>query len=337
MATPRVFRFIEQTLRPRACETAELIYDDMPSQSNEVLPVIYRPFDPDDRGHWSDRGCILDFLFAARCEAATVLDIGPGDGWPSLLLAPDAERVIGVDASARRVEVCRENADRLHLRNAAFEHVPPGATLPLDDASVDAVTAASAIEQTPDPRAMLREIARVLKPGGRLRLRYEDLEQYGEEGRQGIWLQPLGEDACRLLLYDRHIEREVAHNYALTFDGPASDLCMALGCSMAELSPMMITEDTLESLRSSITDVAVCTTTHPSGRTWRRWLIDAGFPDVRPTHDGGRMARRMFDQIHPDDRPRDIDGVDAVLRPAVAAVVDMMAPIESNPNLTAIR
>jgi SAM-dependent methyltransferase len=271
MATPRVFRFIEQTLRPRACATAELIYDDMPSQSNESLPVIYRPFDPDDRAHWSDRGCILDFLFAARCEGATVLDIGPGDGWPSLLLAPDAEHVTGVDASARRVDVCRRNADRLHLRNATFEYVPPGSRLLFDDASVDAVTAASAIEQTPDPRAMLREIARVLKPGGRFRLRYEDLEQYGEDGRLGIWLQPLGDDACRLLLYDRHIERELVHNYALTFDGPASDLCMALGCTIAELTPTMITEDTLESLRSSITDAAVCTTMHPSGRTWRRW------------------------------------------------------------------
>jgi hypothetical protein len=49
------------------------------------------------------------------------------------------------------------------------------------------------------------------------------------------------------------------------------------------------------------------------------------------------MARRMFDRIHPDDRPREIDGVDAVLRPAVAAIVDLPAPIELNPNLTAVR
>ena len=33
-----------------------------------------------------------------------LLDFGPGDGWPSLLLAPMADEVVGVDASRRRVD-----------------------------------------------------------------------------------------------------------------------------------------------------------------------------------------------------------------------------------------
>ncbi|MDK2930882.1 MAG: arsenite methyltransferase [Bacillota bacterium] len=64
----------------------------------------------DERWHWIDRGQILDFLFATRGEGKRLLDFGPGDGWPSLGVARLAGEVVGVDASARRVEVCVENA-----------------------------------------------------------------------------------------------------------------------------------------------------------------------------------------------------------------------------------
>ncbi len=44
---------------------------------------------------------------------------------------------------------------------------PPGEPLPFEDASFDGVTAGSSIEQTPDAKATLAELCRVLKPGGR--------------------------------------------------------------------------------------------------------------------------------------------------------------------------
>lgn len=139
--TTDLFDWIGHNLQPTACTTPELIYDDLESQSGRSLPIIYQPFDVADRGHWRDRGSLFDFLLSCAGPGAAddstplgrVLDFGPGDGWPSLLLAPFAREIVGVDASARRVDVCRENARRLELGNATFVHVPSCTSLPASD------------------------------------------------------------------------------------------------------------------------------------------------------------------------------------------------------------
>src|SRR5574340_1247051 len=159
-------------------DSAIALYDLMESQC-DILAVIYVPFDGAERGHFDDRGSILDYAYHA--QGGRVLDFGPGDGWPSLLLAPMVEEVVGVDGSRKRVEVCTRNARRMGLTNASFIHYPPGQPLPFADASFDVVTAGSSIEQTPDAKATLREIYRVLKPGGRLRMHYESLLYYAGE------------------------------------------------------------------------------------------------------------------------------------------------------------
>ena len=64
------------------------IYDRMESQSGESLPVIYEPFDGRWRSHFLGRGQILDY--AVSVGDGRILDFGPGDGWPSLLIAPMA-------------------------------------------------------------------------------------------------------------------------------------------------------------------------------------------------------------------------------------------------------
>ena len=57
-----------------------------------------------------------------RRSCRVVVDIGPGDGWPSIPLAaalPDAV-VVGVEPSPRRAGVCAANAGRLGVVNASF-------------------------------------------------------------------------------------------------------------------------------------------------------------------------------------------------------------------------
>ena len=127
-----------------------------------------------------------------------MLDFGPGDGWPSLLVAPYVAEVMGVDGSAKRVAVCAANADRMGIRNASFIHNPPHAPLPFPDNYFDGVLAASSIEQTPDPQATLREIYRVLKPGGHLRMLYEGLGRYISH-EQEVWLGDLGASKKRIV------------------------------------------------------------------------------------------------------------------------------------------
>ncbi len=59
------------------------------------------------------------------------------------------------------------------IANAEFVHTEPGRPLPFDDDVFDGIMGVSSVEQTPDPRATLKELWRVLKPGGGLRIMYE--------------------------------------------------------------------------------------------------------------------------------------------------------------------
>ncbi|HHT43438.1 MAG TPA: class I SAM-dependent methyltransferase [Firmicutes bacterium] len=103
-----LFQWIEAELAPVRTTSTALIYDDLESQSGRSLPLIYQPFDCGAPGHWADRGALFDFLYTSQSEGKLVLDFGPGDGWPSLPMAPYVEQVVGVDASQRRAEVCAD-------------------------------------------------------------------------------------------------------------------------------------------------------------------------------------------------------------------------------------
>jgi len=330
-----VFVWIEHTLQPTVCHSEAFIYDDMDSQSGRSLPIIYQPFDPGDRGHWRDRGSAFDFLHATRATGARVLDLGPGDGWPSLIVAPYAGEVVGVEGSRRRAQVCAENAARLGIANARFLYVEPGTPLPFEEGSFDAATAASSLEQTPDPLSTLRELHRVLRPGGRLRIDYESLSGYRGGHERDLWLWSLGGDCCRLILFDRDVTGERVRQYGLTYALSAEALTAALAPGAEQISFGAIDVPGLESLRPALVDARLCTTIHPSGPTLSAWMRQVGFRQVHPTHSGALFAGWLFDRLAPDARPVDVDGVDALLRPSVAVVVELLAPIEMDPMITA--
>ncbi len=332
-----IVHWIERNLPITSCTSDVFIYDDMESQSEQSLPVIYKPFDANQASHWQDRGQILDYLLAINGRGKRLLDFGPGDGWPSLGIAPFAEEVIGIDASMKRVEVCRANAARLEITNAHFVHIPAGEALPFDDESFDGVVAASSIEQTPDPKATLREIYRVLRPQGRLRICYEALNRYGGGREREIWLSAIDHRTCRLIIYVRDIAGEGTEQYGLTFGMSREELapCLAPGKSQPTYGDLSI--KMLNSLRSQIVDVRKCTLRHPSAKTLTSWLEEVGFSKVLPTHDGGTFARRLYDRVPRDRRPSDIDGLEAVLEPLVAIAIELAAPTGLDPMITAVK
>jgi SAM-dependent methyltransferase len=330
--------WIVRELKPRACTSDTFIYDDMDSQSGRSLPVIYEPFDATRKSHWRDRGALYDFLFSTRGEGKRLLDFGPGDGWPSLIVAPFAGEVIGVDGSARRVQVCTENAARLGIANASFIHVRPGCRLPFEDGTFDGVMAASSVEQTPDPRFTYRELHRVLKPGGRLRVSYEALNEYRGEQEHDLWLGAIDEQRCRLIVFDRRVDRECVTQYALLFNLSAVELCRAFGAPDGHaLRYNQLTAERMASVRPALVDARVCETQHPSGKTVAAWLREIGFAQVLPTHDGITAAGKLFDALPVTLRPRDLAGVDAVLRPVVQVASQLAASIDLDPMITAIR
>ncbi len=100
----------------------------------------------------------------------TVLDLGSGPGLDAFIAAKAVGpqgRVIGVDMTPAMLERARRNAEQGGFRNVEFREGRLEA-LPVADASVDALTSNCVINLVPDKAAVFREIARVLKPGGRL-------------------------------------------------------------------------------------------------------------------------------------------------------------------------
>lgn len=101
-----------------------------------------------------------------------VLDIGSGSGTDALIassLVGRAGRLIGLDMTEAMREKLRSNAA---LAGAANIEVLAGNAeeIPLPDASVDVVTTNGVLNLVPDKPRVIREIARVLTPGGRLQL-----------------------------------------------------------------------------------------------------------------------------------------------------------------------
>lgn len=93
------------------------------------------------------------------------LDVATGAGHTAFAFAPHVARVIATDLTPEMLAKTAELAAQRGLTN--IETRPADAeALPFDDASFDLVTCRIAMHHFPNPRQVLSEFARVLKPGG---------------------------------------------------------------------------------------------------------------------------------------------------------------------------
>ncbi|MCB1318772.1 MAG: ArsR family transcriptional regulator, partial [Leptospiraceae bacterium] len=97
-------------------------------------------------------------------EPGVVADLGCGGGELSAMLARRVGRLICIDQSANMLERARRIIDspQVEFRLGAIEH------LPLGNAEARTVIASMVLHHVPDPDSAIREIVRVLAPGGRL-------------------------------------------------------------------------------------------------------------------------------------------------------------------------
>jgi arsenite methyltransferase len=99
-----------------------------------------------------------------------VVDLGSGGGLDVFLAAkmvgPEG-RAIGIDMTPAMIERARANAASGGYTNVDF-HQSTIDKIPLPNASVDCVISNCVLNLAPDKPAVFREIARILKPGGRL-------------------------------------------------------------------------------------------------------------------------------------------------------------------------
>lgn len=137
--------------------------------------------------------------------AFTILDVGCGGGRTidKLAAAAGTGRVSGIDISSQSVAVARKTnarwiaAGRVDIQQAAVSK------LPFTDAQFDLVTAVETHYYWPDPVADMREILRVLRPGGRLCL---IAEVYKGESLDTLLVPVMKLLGARYLTVDQHRE-----------------------------------------------------------------------------------------------------------------------------------
>lgn len=115
-------------------------------------------------------GCGNPTAVATLNEGETVLDLGSGGGIDVILSARrvgPSGLVYGLDMTDEMLELARRNAAEAGVTNAVFLRGMIEA-VPLPPESVDVVISNCVVNLSPDKPAVLSEIARVLRPGGRV-------------------------------------------------------------------------------------------------------------------------------------------------------------------------
>ncbi len=112
----------------------------------------------------------------------TVLDLGCARGDVCFLLAPRVKEAVGIDASARALEIAEAERARRGLANVRFVRGDVATLEPIPDASIDLAGAFDLLEHVDDEtvRQMLRALTRVLKPGGLFAAYTPNREHYVE-------------------------------------------------------------------------------------------------------------------------------------------------------------
>ncbi len=331
-----IFTWLEFQVKPKAVDSSEFIYNEMESQSDMTLPIIYQPFNVNNKLHWGSLGEILDYLCATGCWGKKVLDFGPGDGWPSLLMASHVEEITGVDLSPKRIDVCNENAERLGIKNARFITADINEGLPFEDASFDAIVAASAIEQTPNPGLTIKELYRILKPSGRIRMFYESLKIYsGEKEKEAFFIDLSNKFKTNLIIFNRDIKSEKAVQYLLSFNISREELEEYFSLKNDGIDLTEISEESLQFIKNNLKDSRKCITYHPSASSWVTMFRSAGFTKIIPSTEGRLFAKKLFDLQK--EHPQTEEELFRYLLPIIKTAVSFEVSLDSEPMLTIIK
>ncbi|UFN50704.1 methyltransferase domain-containing protein [Roseomonas sp. OT10] len=118
------------------------------------------------------------FFARSLCRGLDVLDVASGEGYGAAMLAQVARSVVGVELAEDAVAHARAAYPGPNLRYLAGD----ARSLPLRDASVDAVVSFETIEHFYEHDAFLAEIRRVLRPGGLLVISSPERDVYSPAG-----------------------------------------------------------------------------------------------------------------------------------------------------------
>jgi ubiquinone/menaquinone biosynthesis C-methylase UbiE len=149
---------------------------------------------PDQQpGRWDNHVAVYEAVFEPLTDAFArralmrldlrpaerLVDIGAGSGGASLLAAEAGVEVVAVDASTAMTARIRDRAHRKHVVGRVDARVMDGMALALPAESFDAALSIFGVILFPDAERGMREIARILRPGGRAAVvTWTDTERY---------------------------------------------------------------------------------------------------------------------------------------------------------------
>lgn len=206
---------------------------DAPSPALGSLPAAYEAWRGSALGRITDRieeQLILGLV--GPVQGKRVLDVGCGDGVLSVALARAGADVTGVDADPRMLTAARDRASKA---DATITFIEGDAwQLPFADDTFDVVAAITVLCFIGDAARAANEMARVLRPGGRLVI--------GELGRHSLWAAKrrlsgwLGSETWRRAVFRSSRElKHLARAVRLDVDGvrgaiyyPPCNLCARL-------------------------------------------------------------------------------------------------------------
>lgn len=119
------------------------------------------------RLRWFGEQFHLEALLALLPSDWTVADVGAGTGFLIPVLAAHFDRVIGVDHAEAMLAVATDRVNRAGITNAELRSGSLEA-LPIKDGECDLVIAMLVLHHVASPATAIREMVRVVRPGGRL-------------------------------------------------------------------------------------------------------------------------------------------------------------------------
>ena len=146
-------------VKPRIVETDQGITGEFSTQMYNIMMRTMR-----DRG-WIETNLILN----EGIITGLALEIGPGPGYLGLewLKRTDGTQLKGLEISSDMIALASKNATEYHLSHRVTYYLGDAQQMPFKDGDFDAVFTNGSLHEWANPVAILNEIDRVVKPGGK--------------------------------------------------------------------------------------------------------------------------------------------------------------------------
>jgi excisionase family DNA binding protein len=184
----REWRFSRQALVQWLSSGDSQQYSSSDSDAREFFDRVAPEWESMRSGYFDD-SVIKELLDAKLLKPGmTLADLGAGDGYLSRAVSPKVEQVIAVDISGEMLKELGRKAAQEGLGNIRTIKAD-GCDLPLEDESIDLVCANMFLHHLEEPMMAIREMRRILKPGGSVFL--ADLREHGnrefKERMHDVW------------------------------------------------------------------------------------------------------------------------------------------------------